>query len=142
MAEGMKNTNGGVSLGDDEHVVDVDNGLFAVDVLEDDFLHGVLEVGACLVDAHGNAVPLEDAELGGEGGEWLGLLAEIGLPVAASHVQSGEDAVLHGEDDLVVGAGNGELAVLEATVGLGEIWWSSEGRFCKWEQVSMCIQRS
>ena len=75
------------SLGDDEHVVDVDCDLMEHLVLEDDVLHNVLEERAGLVDAHGNAVPFEDAKGGREGCERLGGFSEVELPISASEVE-------------------------------------------------------
>ena len=40
--------------------------------------------------AHGDAVPLEDASVRGEGGERLGVLAEFCLPVASCEVVDAE----------------------------------------------------
>ena len=73
------------------------------------------------MDSHRNSIPLEGAELGGEGGEWLACFRNVGLPVATSEIQRGKHLVLSGEAEQGVGAWNRKLGVFENRVQLGEV---------------------
>lgn len=63
--------------------------------LQNDVVHDCLEISSAGVDAHGHAVPLETAELGDKGREWLAVFVYVCLPVTLGQVQLRKDFPLH-----------------------------------------------
>jgi len=88
MCEPNRNENRPVKWlhGRNKNVVDVNDARPVTEIAQNSVLHEVLEIWPALVDAHGDSVPLERAELGGEGSERLALLTEVCLPVATCQV--------------------------------------------------------